>query len=79
MTRSEKINLSKLIASDQNSGSKSFQRAVKALCCDPQKRKETEQSVGVSYKQLRATTDTEKCKIFKTPLPDTIKDHKYES
>ena len=68
MTRSEKINLSKLIASDQNSRSKSFQRAVKALSGDPK----TEQSVGVLYKQLRATIDTEKCEIFKIFLSDTI-------
>ena len=37
MKRSEKIKQSKLIASDQNKGSKSFWRAVKSLCGDSKK------------------------------------------
>ena len=40
---------------------------------------ETEQSVEVSYKQLRAKTDIEKCEMFKTLLQDTMKDHIYEN
>ena len=50
MKRSEKIRQSKLIASAQNKGSKSFWRAVKALCGDSKKPNETAQSVEVSYK-----------------------------
>ena len=38
-----------------------------------------EQNVQVSSKQLRATTEIEKCEIFKTPLQDTMKYHKIES
>ena len=79
MKRSEKIKQSKLIASAQNKGSKSFWRAVKALCGDSTKTNETQQRVEVSYKQLRAKTDIEKCKIFKTLLQDTMKDHTYEN
>ena len=40
---------------------------------------ETEQSVEISYKQLRATTDIEKCEILKTLLHHRMKDYKYES
>ena len=79
MKRLEKIKQSKLIVSAQNKGSKSFWRAVKALCGDSKKPNETEQSVQVSYKQLRAKTDIEKCKIFKTLLQDAMKDHTYEN
>ena len=66
MKRSEKIKQSKLIASSQNKGRKSFWRAVKALCCDSTKPNKNKQRVEVSYKQLRATTDIENCEIFKT-------------
>ena len=59
MKRSGKTKQSKLIAGAQNKGSKSFWRAVKALCGDSKKPNETEQSVEVSYKQLRAKTDIE--------------------
>ena len=79
MKWSEKIKRSKLIASAQNKGSKSFWRAVKALCGDSEKPNETEQCVEVSYKQIRAKTDIEKCKIFKTLLQDTMKDHIYKN
>ena len=79
MIRSEKRKQSKLIASAQNKGSKSFWRAVKALCADSKKPSETEQSVEVSYKQLRGKTDIEKCEIFKTLLQDTMKDHTYKN
>ena len=68
-----------MIASAQNKGSKSFWRAVKALFGDSKKPNETEQSVEVSYKQLRANTDIEKSEIFKTLLQDTMKDHTYEN
>ena len=78
MKQSEKIKQSKLIASAQNKGSKSFWRAVKALCGDSKNPNETEQDVEVSYKQLRAKTDIEKCEIFKTLLHDSMKDHTYE-
>ena len=44
-----------------------------------EKPNETEQSVEVSYKQLRAKTDIEKCEIFKTLLQDTMKHHTYEN
>ena len=74
-----KIKQSKLIASANNKGSNSFWRAFKALCGDSKKPNETEQSVEVSYKQLRAKTDIEKCEIFKTLLQDTMKDHIYEN
>ena len=79
MKQSERIKQSKLIASAQNKWSKSFWRAVKALCGDSKKPNETEQSVKVSYKQLREKTDIEKCKIFKILLQDTMKDHIYEN
>ena len=67
-----------MIGSAQNRGSKSFWRAFKALCSDSKKPNETEQCVEVSYKQIRANTDIEKCEIFKT-LQDTMKDHIYEN
>ena len=79
LKRSEKIKQSKLVASAQNKGSKSFWRAGKALCGDSKKPSETEQSVEVSYKQLRAKTDIEKCQVFKTILQDTMKDHTYKN
>ena len=60
MKRSEKIKQS----SAQNKGSKSFWRAVKALCGDSKKANETEKIVEVSYKQFRAKRDIEKCEIF---------------
>ena len=68
-----------MIASAQNKGSKSFWRAVKALCGDSEKPNKTEQSIEISYKQLSATTDIEKCEILKTLLQDTIKGCNYES
>ena len=68
-----------MIASAQNKRSKSFWRAVKALCGASKKPNETEQSVEVSYKQIRAKTDIEKCEIFKTLLQATMKDHIYEN
>ena len=49
MNLSEKIKQSKLITSAQNKWSKSFWRAVKALCGDSNTPNETEQSVEVSY------------------------------
>ena len=79
MKQWQKIKQSKLIASAQNKGSKSFWRAIKALYGDSKKPSETEQSVEVSYKQLLAKTDIEKCEIFKTLLQDTIKDHTYKN
>ena len=79
MERSEKVKRSILIASAQKWGEQIFWRAVKALCGDSKKPNETEQSVEVSYKQLRAKTDIEKCEIFKTLLQDTMKDHIYEN
>ena len=57
MKQSEKIKQSKLIASAQNKGNVSFWRASKARGGDTKKPNETEKSVEVSYKQLRATTD----------------------
>ena len=68
-----------MIASAQNKGSKSFWRAVKSLCGDLKKPNETEQSVEVSYKQLKAKTDIEKCEIFKTLLQVSMKDPTYEN
>ena len=79
MKRSEKIKQSKLIAIANNKGSSSFWRAVEALCGDSKKRNETEQSVEVSYKQLRAKTYIANCKIFKTLQQDTMKDHIYKN
>ena len=79
LKRSEKIKQSKLIAGAQNKGSKSFWRAVKALCGDSRKPNETEQIAEVSYKQLRAKTDIQKCETFKILLQDTMKDHTYEN
>ena len=64
---------SKLIARAQNKGSKIFWKAFKALCGDSKITIETEQSVEVSYRQLRATTDIGNCEIFKTLLQDTKK------
>ena len=51
----------------------------KALCGDSEKPNETEQSVEVSYKQLRAKTEIEKSEMFKTLLQDTMKDHLCEN
>ena len=68
-----------MIASAQNKESKSFWRAVKALCGNSKKPNETEQSVEVSYKEHRAKSDIDKCKIYKSLLQDTMKDHTYEN
>ena len=78
MKWSEKIKQSKMIASANKKGSKSFWKAIKILCGDSEKQKEKEQSVEISYKQIRAKTDTKKCEIFKTLLQDTMKDHIYQ-
>ena len=72
MKRLEKIKQSKLIASAQNKGSKSLWRAVEALCGDSKNQMKLNK---VSYKQLRAKTDFEKCEIFKSLLHVTMKDH----
>ena len=58
---------------------KAFGEQLKPYVVIQKKPKETEQSVEVSYEQLRAKTDIEKCEIFKILLPDTMKDHIYEN
>ena len=57
---------------------KAFGEQLKPYVVIQKKPNETEKSVEVSYKQLRAKTDNEKCEIFKTLLQDTMKDHTYE-
>ena len=60
MKRSEKIKQSKLIARAQNKGSKSFWRAVKALCGDSKKPDETEKSLKSLINKSEPKTDIEK-------------------
>ena len=67
MIQSEKIKQSKLIASAQNKGSKSFWREVNALCGDSKKSSETKQSVEVSYKnseQKQTLRNAKSSKLF---------------
>ena len=58
---------------------KAFGEQLKPYVMIQKKPNETEQSVEVLYKQLRAKTDIEKCEIFKTLLQDTMKDHTYDN
>ena len=58
---------------------KAFGEQLKPYVVIQKKPNESEQSFEVSYKQLRAKTDIEKCEIFKTLLQDTMKDHTYEN
>ena len=79
MKRSEKIKQSKLIASAQNKGSKSFWRAVKAFCINSKKPMKLNKVLKSHINKSEQKKDIEKSEILKTPLQDTMKDHIHEN